>query len=112
MCFTSTATSKTYPGTQIGSIVICAALTAATEALETEALEIAARDVAALTFAPVVVADTVAGEEDKPLADPLLEPETAELAGMDPETLIVPMDMEPLPVVEAKQEGAGVSSAL
>ncbi len=80
--------------------------------METEAREIAARDVAALALAPVVVANTVAGEEDKPLADPLFEPETAELAGIDPEILIVPMDIEPLAVIEAKQEGAGVSSAL
>lgn len=60
----------------------------------------------------MVVAGTVAGEEDKLLADPVLEPETADAEGTDPEPLIIPMDTEPVAVIDAKQEGAGVSSAL
>ena len=71
-----------------------------------------ARDVAALTLAAVVEADTVAGEEDKSLADLTLEPEIADDAGMDPELLIVPKDTELVADIEAKQKGGGVSSAL
>ena len=93
-------------------MVICAALTAATEALEMEAREAAARDVAALPLAAVVEAETVAGEEEKPPVDPALAPEAADEAGIDPELLIVPRDIEPLGVIEAKQEGEGVSSAV
>ena len=77
-----------------------------------EARETAARDVAALTLAAVVEAETVAGEEDKSLADLALEPETTDDEGMGPELFIVPMDIESVADIEAKQEGGGVSSAL
>lgn len=92
--------------------MIWAALAAATAAFEMAERDTATRDVAALTPAAVVVAGTVAGEEGKLLADSALEPETADAAGKDPELLIAPMDMDPVAVIESKQEGEGVSSAL
>lgn len=42
-----------------------------------------ARDVAALALAGVVVAETVASEEDRRLADQALEPDTVDVAGID-----------------------------
>lgn len=69
----------------------------------------------------MVDAEIVAGDEAKLLAEPeldlkpaekALEPETADTAGMVPDLVIAPMDIEPVAVNDAKQEGDGVSSAL
>ena len=69
----------------LGDFVISAA---------TEALDMAARDLAALPPAAVVVAAALPGEE------------------CNRELLMAPTDIEPVAVIEAKQEGAGVLSAL
>ena len=61
-----------------------------------------ARDVAALALAGVVVAKTVAGEVDRRLADQALEPETVDVAGIDQEFLVEPVDTGLVAVIEAR----------
>ena len=73
-----------------------------------KACETVAKELAPLIPAAVIVAEQAAGEEGTPLSDPALEPDTSDDSGIDPEPLIVPIDTEPLPDIEANREGARV----
>ena len=53
----------------------------------------------------------MAGKKRTTLADSAFEPDTSDDAGIDQQSPNVPIDAEPLPGTEARQEGAGVSSA-
>ena len=58
-----------------------------------KASETVAKEVAPLTPAAVIVAETAAGGESTPLVDPALEPDTSDDAGIDPDSLMVPIDI-------------------